>query len=202
MKGWRILLSRLADGARRPSAVNDTPDVDPFDRPETAESAPPEALASALDEIEAGALEVYAAAGLPTQPGHYRKDPNAADWTFIGASVSPEDRFALVLAHTSDAGWRFARLQDLGARSGRPDLVAASRLLNEIADLRVARRGVLTDDHLLAAMELGGAWRALRDSRARRASRLTLTVPDADPPASAAAPKKRRARRDKSVKPR
>jgi hypothetical protein len=51
-------------------------------------------------------------------------------------------------------------------------------------------------------MELGGAWRALRDSRARRASRLTLTVPDADPPASAAAPKKRRARRDKSVKPR
>ena len=65
-----------------------------------------------------------------------------------------------------DTAVPLAKLQDLGARSGRPDLRAASRLLNEIADLRLARRGVLTEDHLLVAMELGGAWRALRDAKA------------------------------------
>lgn len=151
-------------------------------------------LEIALAEIEADALEVYARAGLPTEPGHYRKPPDVDAWTFIAATLPPEARFALTLEHPPERGWRFARLQDLGARSDRPDLQAASRLLNDIADIRTARHDLLTQDHLLVAMELGGAWRALRDSKAVKASRLTLT-----PPSS---PKKPRAKRDKGVKPR
>lgn len=199
MRGWRILLSRLAAGLRRRDDGDETTDHDPFVRPADLALEPPEGLARALAEIEAGALDVYAAAGLPTAPGHYRRNPNAPDWTFIAARLSPDERFALALTHPAEEGWRFARLQDLGTRSTRADVRAASRLLNEIDEMRMARRGLLNDDHLLLAMELGGAWRALRDARAVKASRLELTAPESEP---AALPKKRRARRDKPLKPR
>ncbi len=178
---------------------------DPFVRPETEAREPPAALVRALAEIEDGALEIYASAGLPTEPGHYRKAPDASDWTFVGDRLAPQDRFTLALTHPVEEGWRFARLQDLGARSGRADLRAASRLLNEIDEMRAARRGLLNDDHLLLAMELGGAWRALRDARAVKVSRLNLKAPDLDVETQApspAPPKKRRARRDKPAKPR
>jgi hypothetical protein len=187
---WRAALSQLSGPA--PGHLRRTGDdsaASPFDRPSDFEPSAPDPLEIALAEIEAGALEVYSRAGLPTEPGHYRKPPGTDAWTFIAATLPPEARFALTLEHPPERGWRFARLQDLGARSDRPDLKAASRLLNDIADLRAARRGLLTEDHLLIAMELGGAWRSLRDAQALKASRLTLTPP--------APPKKPRAKRDK-----
>lgn len=182
-------LTGAATGQPRGTEV-DKATTSPFDGRSDFESFIPDALEVALAEIEIGALEVYARAGLPTEAGHYRKPPDADAWTFIDAKLSPEARFALTLEHPAEMGWRFARLQDLGARSDRPDLQAASRLLNDIADLRAARRGLLAEDHLLIAMELGGAWRALRDSKAVKASRLTLTPPTP--------PKKPRAKRDKA----
>lgn len=206
-QGWRGLLSRLA--ARR-AALEDRPPKPPaadvFARPDDAPAEPPTALESALEEIEAGALEVYARFGLPTRAGHYRKAPGEDEWRFIAETLSPADRFALALEHPPEAGWRFARLQDLGGRSDRADLRAASRLLNEAARIRTARRGLLTEDHLLAAMELGAAWRALRDASAVRASRLTLLPPGRAPaakprPARPQGPKSR-PRRDKTEKPR
>jgi hypothetical protein len=186
-------MSRLtgSDAGQSRKADVDRAAPSPFDRPVDPEPAAPDALDIAFTEIEAGALDVYARAGLPTAPGHYRKSPDGDAWTFIAAALSPEARFALTLEHPPERGWRFARLQDLGAKSERPDLQAASRLLNDIADLRTARRGVLTEDHLIVAMELGGAWRALRDSKAVKATRLTLTPP-----------KQPRAKRDKAEKPR
>lgn len=190
---WRILLSRLSGPAasgRLRRTDDDSAAASPFDRPSDLEPSAPDPLEIALVEIETGALEVYARAGLPTEPGHYHKPPGTDAWTFIAATLSPEARFALTLEHPAEMGWRFARLQDLGARSERPDLKAASRLLRDIADLRSARRGLLTVDHLSIAMELGGAWRALRDSQAVKPSRLTLKPP--------APPKKARTRRDKS----
>ncbi len=189
-------MSRLtgSDSGRSRRTDFNSATTSPFDRPSDPEPGDPDALDIALTEIEAGAIEVYARAGLPTAPGHYRKPPDGDAWTFIAATLRPEARFALTLEHPAEMGWRFARLQDLGARSDRPDLKAASRLLNDIAELRSARRGLLTQEHLLVAMELGGAWRALRDSKAVKASRLTLTPP--------APPKKPRAKRDKTAKPR
>lgn len=171
----RALLSGLF--LRRSAAAPADDHTDPFERPGDLEPTEPDALSLALDEIEAGALDIYAAAGLPTQPGHYRRQPNSVEWTFLSADLGPSERFALTLEHPPEQGWRFARLQDLGARSDREDLRAASRLMTDVATLRASRREVMTQDHLLTAMELGAAWRALRDAQAVRTSRLTLSVP-------------------------
>lgn len=170
----RALLSGLF--SRRPAAAP-ADYADPFERPADLDPAEPDALSLALDEIEAGGLDIYAQAGLPTQPGHYRREPDSEDWTFLSGDLGPSERFALALEYPPEQGWRFARLQDLGARSEREDLRAAARLLGDVAALRNSRREVLTQDHLLTAMELGAAWRALRDAQAVRTSRLTLSVP-------------------------
>nr|WP_314433482.1 hypothetical protein [uncultured Brevundimonas sp.] len=171
---WRALFPGLVGDRRaRPEDVTS----DPFARPDADQAPESDDLSLALDEIEAAALDIYASNGLPRQPGHYRLAPNETEWRFIGADLTPEARFSLTLEHPSEQGWRFARLQDLGARSDRADLREASRLLNDIAMFRKARRGVLTQDHLLMAMELGGAWRALRDAEAVRTSKLNLSVP-------------------------
>ncbi len=193
MIGGRSLISGLF--RRRPAVASDPDVVDPFDRPDAATPAEPDPLSLALDEIEAGALAVYAAAGLPTQAGHYRRERDDERWVFLAAQLTPQERFALTLEHSPEQGWRFARLQDLGARSEREDLRAASRLLADIARIRASRREILTQDHLLTAMELGAAWRALRDSQPVRGSRLTLSAPEQPdkPPATA---------RDKRRKPR
>lgn len=171
----RALLSGLFSRRSTTAPVHDQ--NDPFDRPADIKPAEPDALSLALDEIEAGALGIYAAAGLPTVNGHYRRDPDSVEWTFLAAVLGPQERFALALEYPPEQGWRFARLQDLGARSEREDLRAAARLLGDVAALRNSRREILTQDHLMTAMELGAAWRALRDAQAVRTSRLTLSVP-------------------------
>lgn len=199
MAGGRLSIRGLF--RQRPADVPPAERVDPFERPEAAAPAEPDPLSLALDEIEAGALDIYAKGGLPTQGGHYRRGADGDGWRFVAAELTPQERFALALAHPPEQGWRFARLQDLGARSEREDLRAASRLLGDIARLRASRREVLTRDHLLTAMELGSAWRALRDAQPIRASRLSLSVPDApEPPAPPAPP--RPTARDKRRKPR
>ena len=175
MAGRRALFSGLF--SRRSTTAPADDHADPFERPANLEPSEPDALSLALDEIKAGALDIYASAGLPTQPGHYRREPDSEDWTFLSADLGPSERFALALEYPPEQGWRFARLQDLGARSDREDLRAAARLLGDVAALRNSRREILTQDHLLTAMELGAAWRAWRDVQAVRTSRLTLSVP-------------------------
>lgn len=172
----RALLSGLF--SRKSPAAPAEDAIEPFDRPTELKPEEHDALGLALAEIEAGALEIYAQAGLPTQPGHYRRDPDTADWVFIARQIEPSERFALALRYPPEQGWRFARLEDLGARSDRDDVQAASRLMADVATLLASRRTVLTQEHLLTAMELGAAWRALRDAQAFRTSRLTLSVPE------------------------
>lgn len=176
----RALLSGLFSRKSPAAPAEDT--VDPFERPTELEPEESDPLSLALAEIEAGALEIYTQAGLPTQPGHYRRDPDTGNWIFIARQIEPSERFALALRYPPEQGWRFARLEDLGARSGREDVQAAARLMADVATLRASRRGVLTQDHLLTATELGAAWRALRDAQAFRTSRLTLSVPEPAPP--------------------
>lgn len=228
MKTWRVLLARLSGRTRQSRIVKDQaeqsrgPSAGALARLEP--QADPDPVELALREVETGALEVYAAGGLPVAPGHYCKAPNAAEWSFLAAEMSPAARFDLALSQPVEEGWLYASLQDLGARSPRSDLRAASRLLNEIAEIRKARReSGLTQDHLMAAMELGGAWRALRDAQAVRSSRLNLTAPEqgeaatrlkltpdrppapvepSTPPPSTPTAKRRRVRRDKSAKSR
>ncbi len=67
----RALLSGMFARKSPTAPAEDT--IDPFERPTNLAQEQSDALSLALAEIEAGALEIYAQAGLPTQPGHYRR---------------------------------------------------------------------------------------------------------------------------------
>ena len=160
MSLWRLL----------PRSRRETPQDDPFSTGDRTERRPaPEgparqdALSRALSEMEAAAHEVYALHGLPTRPGHYERPPRARRWRFIAEQLTPEERFQRALDQPRQAGWRFGRLEDLGARSNKPDLAAASDLLRLARRLREARDGPLLAEDLLMAMELGAIWRANRE---------------------------------------
>ena len=109
-----------------------------------------------LAVIEAAALAVYAKHGLPTRPVHYRKGPRARSWALIAADLSPEARWAEVLARPPDKGWRHAALTDLGAMDARPGPRRASERLKAVARLRARLTAgePLTPDDLLDALEL------------------------------------------------
>jgi len=94
-------------------------------------------LPARLDAIEAAALAVYAAHGLPAAPGHYRKGPRAKGWTFLGADIPPEERWAMVLARPPEKGWRHGTLEAIGSRDRAPAVQAASRALAACRGLRV-----------------------------------------------------------------
>ena len=186
MRPWR-LLPRLRGETSGPPLS----DSDPFAAPDRPARA--DALSLALSEMEAAATEVYALHGLPTRPGHYERGPRARRWRFIAEHLTPQERFERALAHPREAGWRFARLENLGERSNRPDLAAASALLTLAARLRQARHGPLGADDLLTAMELGATWRANReiilaarpaDADAAKAPRRKRRRPSADAAAS------------------
>lgn len=169
--GWRALFGR------RPAAtVEATPD--PFEAAQRL-APEPDALSALLDRMEMAALAVYAEHGLPTRRGHYRKGPRAARWSWVAARLSPEERFALVLARPPEKGWRHGSLEDIGAHeTDKPRLVEASRLLAGVTAIRRRlREGAMAED-IVAALTLGGDWRALNDAQTlRTASRLALRPP-------------------------
>ncbi len=158
-----------------------------------------------MAEVEALALQIYGVHGLPTQPGHYRRGPNADAWLFLGEHVEADLRWAMVLEMPPEAGWRYATLEDIGRFKGAPsDLRAASNLLATCRHLKSrlhGREAGHPGDDIETAIRLGADWRALQDALAHRGkSRLKLTTPtDPEPepePESPAlpAPKKTAAR--------
>lgn len=115
-----------------------------------------DAVLARLDAIEAAALAVHADHGLPTRPGHYRKSARARRWTFLAAALSPQERWAEILARPPETGWKHAALADVGALDGRPGPRRASERLNAVARLRarLASGAPLTPDDLLDALSL------------------------------------------------
>ncbi len=128
-----------------------------------------ETLADRLGAIEAAALAAYAAHGLPTTPGHYRKGPRAKGWTFLGADIEPEARWAMVLEHPPETGWRHGALEALGARDRSPAVQAASRALIACRALRhqLATGETVSADDVAALLEVADA---LKKPRARSRS--------------------------------
>lgn len=118
-----------------------------------------EALADRLTAIEAAALATYAAHGLPTAPGHYRKGPRARGWTFLGADIAPEARWAMVLERPPEKGWRHGALEAIGARDRDPAVQAASRALTACRALRdqLATGESVSADDVAALLEVAGA---------------------------------------------
>lgn len=115
-----------------------------------------DALASRLDAIEAAALAAYAAHGLPTTPGHYRKGPRAKSWTFLGADIEPDARWAMVLERPPEKGWRHGALEAIGARDRSPAVQAASRALTACRALRdqLATGESVSADDVAALLEV------------------------------------------------
>ena len=157
---WRAWLPR------RRSAPPAPVEADPFTPPADFEPPPEDdPLSLLLAEIQAGALAVYDRHGLPTRLGHYVRDPADGEWRFIAERLSPTRRFELMLEHPPEEGWRFARLEDLGARHrDHPEVEVASELLNAVSRLRQNRASASADD-LAEAIRLGQAWRALTAPR-------------------------------------
>lgn len=174
---WRAWLP-----ARR-SAPPAPAETDPFTPPADFEPPPEDdALSLLLGEIQAGALAVYDRHGLPTRLGHYVCDPADGEWRFIAERLSPARRFELMLEHPPEQGWRFARLEDLGARHrDHPEVEVASELLNAVSRLRLNRASASADD-LAEAIRLGQAWRALTAPRPE--PETSAAEPDAAPGAS------------------
>ena len=118
-----------------------------------------DALSDRLAAIEAAALVTYAAHGLPTVPGHYRKGPRAKAWTFLGADIEPEARWAMVLERPPESGWRHGALEALGARDRSPAVQAASRALSACRALRdqLATGESVSADDVAALLEVAEA---------------------------------------------
>lgn len=118
-----------------------------------------DALEDRLTAIEAAALAAYAAHGLPTAPGHYRKGPRARGWTFLGAEIAPEARWAMVLERPPEKGWRHGALEAIGARDRNPAVQAASRALTACRALRdqLATGESVAADDVAALLEVAGA---------------------------------------------
>jgi len=103
-----------------------------------------EPLAAELDEIgemlssfENRGLEVFGRHGLPTTPGAYRCSPSG-EWEFLAASMGPQDRWNLVLEKPPEAGWRYAKLADVGRHTmpQEREVMAAVRLLDAVDEAR------------------------------------------------------------------
>jgi hypothetical protein len=125
-----------------------SPQSDPFTAPANP-ATEADALSRLLDEIQAVALAVYDQHGLPTRL----------------EQLSPTRRFELMLEHPAEQGWRFARLEDLGARHrDHPEVEVASELLNAVSRLR-RNRGSASADDLAEAIRLGQIWRTLTAPR-------------------------------------
>lgn len=115
-------------------------------------------LADRLAALEAAALATYAAHGLPTAPGHYRKGPRAKAWTFLGADIDPEARWAMVLERPPEAGWRHGTLEAIGAQDRNAAIQAASRALLACRALRdqMTTGAAVSADDVAALLEVSG----------------------------------------------
>lgn len=196
MAGWRSWL-----GGRRGRPASTTAVAVPGDLWEQAGRRRPAPL-PVIAEIEADALGVYAAEGLPTRHGHYRRGPDDAEWTWLAEDLPAETRWDMVLERPLEQGWRYATLEDIGRFPGAPaELIAAAKLLavcRHLKDRLAGREPGEPGGDIQAAIRLGASWQSLKDAIAwKETARPTLTPPsDALPsPEPEAKPSKPRASR-------
>ena len=135
-----------------------------------------------MAKVEKLALQVYAANHLPTEPGHYRRGPSSDGWLYLGEHVDADARWAMVLQHPPEEGWRYATLEDIGRFPGAPpELLAAANLLSTCRHLKsrlLGREPGEPGDDIETAIRLGVDWRELQDLMAwGETSRLQLKTP-------------------------
>lgn len=188
MAAWREwLLGNRGRRDRRTTAMVRA--VDLWERAGKASTATLPVMA----KVEKLALQVYGAHNLPTEPGHYRRGPNSDGWVFLGETIEAEVRWAMVLQHPPQEGWRYATLEDIGRFPGAPtELLAAANLLSTCRHLKsrlLGREPGEPGDDIETAIRLGVDWRELQDLISwGETSKLRLKTPsDALPPPDAEA---------------
>lgn len=141
-----------------------------------------------MAKVEKLALQVYGAHHLPVEPGHYRRGPSEEGWIFLGEHVDAEMRWAMVLQHPPEDGWRYATLEDIGRFPGAPaEILAASNLLATCRHLKsrlLGREPGNPGDDIETAIRLGVDWRELQDLirwRGESAKLRLMTPSDALP---------------------
>lgn len=208
MPAWREwLLGNRGRGRRSTGLAVATADLW-----EKAGRRAPPAL-PAIVEVEASALEVYAAHNLPTQHGHYQRAPGAAEWTWLAEEVPAELRWAMVLERPPEQGWRYATLEDIGRFPGASaELLAAANLLSDCRHLKdrlTGREPGEPGDDIQTAIRLGFEWYALKDAMAwKEKARLKLTTPsdtlpapEPEPGITSATPRPTRSRKQPESEP-
>ncbi len=182
MAGLARWLGLGRSGQERQTALPVAYEYDPreAEREAEAQSALPEPLAGMLAEIEASARGLYEQHGLPTRPGHYRREPGGVTWTFLASDLPVEERWRMVLEQPPEHGWRYARLEDIGLIENRnPETVQASRLLSSCGRLRRRVEGLDAGspaEDIAEALRLGAEWARTKQTMPwRDGSRLRLT---------------------------
>lgn len=174
------------------------------------------AILPIMTKVEKLALQVYGDHHLPTEPGHYRRGPGADGWVYLGEHIDAEMRWAMVLHHPPEDGWRYATLEDIGRFPGAPaELLAAANLLSTCRHLKsrlLGKEPGNAGDDIDTAIRLGVDWRELQDLVTwGETSKLRLTKPSdvlaapepepepAPKPRAPAKPRKPRAPRKKKT---
>ena len=139
-------------------------------------------LGALVDEIRCTALAVYEDQGLPVRAGHYTRGPRASRWKFVAETLTPEERWRLVLNKPSGARWRYSVLEDLGLEMPSTPAFTAAQVLSRCRRLS---DGVATRSAPSAIEDmifLGADWEILRQHLAwRNKGRLKLRPPQTVP---------------------
>lgn len=180
----QVLKRRL--GSRTRSAATPSPEGLPEAIPAKDASgvpSPGSTLSALLGKAEQSALAIYEIHGLPIFLGHYAEESNGS-WTFLGARLSPSERWDQVHFSTTEGRRRFSALENIGAITpGGTDLAQASELLVACAGLRgFLREGPVTESQLewlRMGFISGKTWQALSSPHLPpRARPLKLVSPE------------------------
>ena len=152
-----------------------------------------------LDQIEERAISVYAEHGLPQRQGLYMKSQRAKHWKFLAATLSPEERWDLMLTHPLKDGWRFASLEELGRQhpGASPRLIQAADILASCKHFRPRLKHALADanEDFERAVYLGRNWHDVTLSSVPGTVRLRFQPMQNDAESAGATTKRRSVKR-------
>ena len=82
----------------------------------------------------------------------------ARAWTFLGAHIAPEARWAMVLERPPEKGWRHGALEAIGGHERDPAVRAASRTLLACRALRdqMSAGEAVSADAVAALLDVAG----------------------------------------------
>lgn len=140
-----------------------------------------EALNTLFDAIEDLAQRLYGAHGLPDRSGHYQRSDEDNSWSLISETLTPDQKFDLVLSAPKGERRHYAAYERLGAEHPNADVRKAAALLSASRELRQQLRhgGVLDSQTLCDAIRLGAIYQDLASGRPELRGKDIIAQPPA-----------------------